>query len=191
MFQNLMHVQSRFLELHPIAKEDVPFIYDLRTQTSKNYLNPISPNIQDQYLYFEKYLERFREGIEIYYKILDKQKNKFCGVVRLTEIDKKDIFNWQSLVIAKGCSPQIGIDIMLVIYSLGFELLNRNVCGPWPVDVRFKEIFQIHNYIGMVEQANEDERFIDLRVTRDRFLQRIGMFRTRGFGVIGDARTAN
>jgi hypothetical protein len=189
MIKDLQYVQSRFLELHPIIREDIPFIYDLRTQTPNNFLNPISSDIAEQYAYYEKYLEKYNRGSEIYYKILDKAKKRYCGVVRLTEIDEAHVFNWQSLVVAKDSSPQIGIDIMLVIYSLGFENLNRSICGPWPVDLRFKEIFSIHKFIGMTDLQGQDENFASLVVTKERFLEKIGMFRARGLGVIINDRS--
>jgi hypothetical protein len=184
LWHRLLAVRSKFLELSPLTREDIPFLFELRTTASDNYLKPIAGEISEQYAYFDRYLERFARREEIYYKIFDRQQKRYCGLVRLTEIDDPHVFNWQSLIVKKGSSPQIGIDCMVVIYSLGFEVLQRASCGPWLVDRRFEAIFKIHRFQDVVHQVSEDAEFIGLAVKRERFYQRLDELRKKGLGVI-------
>ena len=102
----------------------------------------------------------------------------------MTELDHKNNFNWQSLVVDPSASPLIGIDIMVVIYSIGFEILGRKVCGPWQVLKSFEGIFRIHDFIGMTTQVSETDDAVAMVVHRADFDKHIGRIRLKNLGVI-------
>ena len=181
---NLKHIASNYLSLSPITLEDNSFIFSLRHQKEGIYLKAPPVTLEQQIAYYHTYLDKYHQGEEIYYKIYDNVQERYCGVVRLTELHDQFYFNWQSLIVDPLCSPQIGIDIMMVIYSVGFEVLGREMCGPWVVDRHNLKTMKIHHYMDLTENIKSDQEYFYLQVPRARFLKNAERMKKRGFGVL-------
>ena len=134
---------SKFVHLKKIkfdSKSDADLIVKLRGRSKRNHLKAGASNISDQLRYLENYNSNFLEKKEIYYKVFDKNKNSYNGLVRITELNNKKKFNWESLVFAEGCTPMAPIDAMMCIYTIGFDFLDKDICGPWAVDKEHNEM---------------------------------------------------
>ena len=178
-------IKGNFVHLYHVGKEDAEFILKLRTEDRKdNFLMKTDNNLESQQDYINKYLEKFKQQEEIYFKIFDVKKGQFSGVVRLTDIQSSKYFGWESAVLDKSSSPNLFIDLMLIIYKVGFDILARETCGPWKVKKEFKKMMKIHKIIGMTEVLKEDNNFYELIVKKENYTQKIDYYNKRGLGCI-------
>lgn len=172
--------------MRPMTTDDVQFIFDIRHSERGQWLNTTSPDIRDQYKYFENYLNRFRDGDEIYYMIRDKRCSHDVGIVRMTRISETVGFGWEGLVLTPAATPGCAIDVAATVYSLGFDLLGRSECGPWKVLKTNTRVMRMHQMMGVARTVGEDENNWFVSVTRDNFYSGINSLRRRGFGRIHD-----
>lgn len=157
---NTNAIIGEFCSLIQVEESDAEFICNLRNEKrDDNFLKKTSNNVGAQIDYIRNYKKRFNDFEEIYFKILDNKDNKPCGLVRLTEILNNEIFNWQSFVVTKNSSPNIAIDSMFMIYRIGFEFLNKKVCGPWNVDKNFTKMIKIHDFIKIAKMLDSNEKY--------------------------------
>jgi hypothetical protein len=188
-FSDAIRIETSLATLHPVApgsENDAQLIINLRSRKHGNFLKSGSHSVVDQLTYLKDYKKRFEAGEEIYFKIWDKSKNAFEGVVRLTELTSGSKYNWESLVVSETCTPMVPIDVMLAAYQFGFEYLNKKVCGPWAVDRRHERMMRIHKYIGMYNHSNSrplDENYHWIEVKRDAYMKTVNRFRAMGFGI--------
>ena len=175
-------IKGNFCHLYHVDINDAELIYDLRTNRKDSFLKPTQGNVEDQKKYLESYFERFAKKEEIYYKILDVKSQKFSGIVRLTEINNDKIFNWQSFVVSENTSPNTPIDAMLMIYRIGFEFLNREICGPWIVDKNFIKMIKIHDFIKMAKIVDENEEYFFFAVKKTDYENNINRFLKMSYG---------
>jgi hypothetical protein len=169
--------------MRPAQVEDVPFIFDIRHSQRGQWLNATSPDIADQYVYFDNYLKRFEQNDEIYYMINDKRQNRDVGIVRLTRISETRGFGWEGLILEPDATPGCAIDLSASIYSIGFDWLNREECGPWKVR-KGNGVMRMHTFMGVARTVGEDEDHWLVSVQRADFDDGIGRLRKRGFGRI-------
>ena len=144
-------IKGEYAHLHQIKIQDASLIYKLRFRKKNNYLHKTSGNIEDQKKYLKAYFKKFEKQEEIYYKVFDVKKSNFMGVLRLTELNSKTVFNWESAVFDEESSPNLFIDSMLMVYRIGFEYLERDQCGPWKVKKDFDSMMKIHDLIKMAK----------------------------------------
>ena len=167
------------------SESDADLIIRLRGRSKSNHLKPGSSNTSDQLKYLKKYNYNFIKKKEIYYKIFDINKNSYNGLVRITELDNKKKFNWESLVFAEGCTPMAPIDVMMCIYKIGFDFLDRDICGPWAVDKKHIEMMKIHDFCKMYTlSSKKDENYYWMYVEKKDFHREIGRFDSMGLGSI-------
>lgn len=184
---NAKIITGNFCHLHQIKLQDAELIFDLRTKRSKdNYLKITNGDVSDQKKYLEKYLERFNNHEEIYYKIFDIKNKQFSGVVRITELNKTLVFNWQSLVVFEFVNPNIVIDAILMIYRIGFDFLDRNICGKWEVDKNFIKMIKINKIMNMAKIVGENEKYFLFEVKKFDFVENYPRYKKMGFGFLGN-----
>ena len=179
---NTKKISGNFCEFVPVSISDAEFIFNLRTKRKDSFLKPTQGTALDQTRYLEKYLEELPKKEQIYYKIIDTKTKKGSGVLRITELEKKEIFNWQSFVVKEDASPNVALDAMLMVYRIGFEYLERNKCGPWEVDKNFEKMIKIHNFLKMAKIIGEDDKYFLFAVTKEDYKNNIGRFLKMGYG---------
>ena len=178
-------IKGTFSHFYHVDINDAEEILRLRTEDRKdNHLMPTTNSLLEQKEYLKRYQKKFEMREEIYFKILDVNKQKFMGFVRLTNIQSKENFSWESAVLDKSSSPNLFIDLMLIIYKIGFEYFEREICGPWKVDKKFKKMMKIHSIIGMTEIIKEDDIFYELVVKKSSYLKKVSYYNKRGLGNI-------
>ncbi len=175
-------IKGNFCELHHIRMVDAELIYDLRTKRKDSFLKTTLGTVDDQKKYLEKYFERFAKKEEIYYKIFDRKTQKFLGILRLTELNDKKVFNWQSFVVSELASPNMPLDAMLMVYRIGFEFLNRKICGQWEVDRDFSKMIKIHSFIKMAKIVDENEKYFLYSVQDSDYFANASKFLKMGYG---------
>ncbi len=184
MKNNLNNIETKFIFLKEINETDLQDIINLRQFKSNNHLTPISPSLDAQLEYFKEYKIRRSKNSEIYYKIIDKSNlSKISGLVRLTEISNPNKFSWESLIVADGAPPYVSLDAMITIYRIGFEALNKTICGPWTIPINAKNVYSLHSKVGMAEEISRDESYYKMIVTREAFNRRFHFFKKIGFGL--------
>jgi hypothetical protein len=176
-------VKSKYCDLHHIVLSDAELIYNLRTKRKENYLKITTGNIEDQVTYIKNYLEKFKQKKEIYYKLFDHKTKKFSGALRLTELEKEKNFSWESFVVSEDCTPIATLDGMLIIYRLGFEFLNRDICGPWAVDKEYKRVINLHKIIGMAKLVDADEKYFYYSILKKDYEKKIEYFLKLNIGI--------
>jgi len=184
---NTKIISGNFCCLQQIEMPDAKLIFDLRTKRTKNnFLKITNGNVNDQEQYLLKYFEKFRNNQEIYYKIIDIKNNKACGVLRVTELNKQEIFNWQSFVVMESTAPNIVIDAMLMVYRIGFDFLDRNICGNWEVDKNFVKMMKMHEIMNMAKIVGENEKYFLVTVKKHDFIENYPRYKKMGFGFLGN-----
>lgn len=178
-------VEGNFCSFYHVDINDAEFIYKLRTTRKDSFLKPTSGGVGDQKKYLEGYLQRFNNREEIYYKLYDPKLQKFVGILRLTEIDQDNVFNWQSFVVIEDSSPNVPIDAMLMVYRMGFNYLNRQICGPWEVDKQFIKMIKIHKILDMAKIVSEKDKYYLFSVEHQNYEKNIGKFLKMGYGKLG------
>ena len=129
----------RLALIDPNSEQDASFVIELRNRKLNNYLRVSNITLNDQMNYFRKYQLDFERGEQIYYKIFDASKNTFNGIVRLTELNKVNKFCYESMVVKEDISPMVPTDVVLALYTIGFEKLCKENCGPFPVSKKIIE----------------------------------------------------
>jgi len=182
--QPLSKIDTKYLILEEISEADLYGIIDLRTKKKDNHLTPINASIDAQLEYFNKYKIRRANGIEVYYKIINKAQPKIItGLVRLTEISTPDKFSWESLIVVDGSPPYISLDAMMTIYRIGFERLDKKSCGPWTIPINANTVLNLHKKVGMASEISRDNEAYYMVVSREAFLKRYDFFRKLGYGL--------
>ena len=167
------------------SESDASLILKIRGRSNSNYLKLGSSNISDQLKYLENYYSKFLDKREIYYKIFDKKKDSYNGLVRITELNNKKKFNWESLVFEEGCTPMAPIDVMMCIYKIGFVFLAKDKCGPWAVDKKDNRTMKIHDFCKMYSLNNKkDKNYHWMHVEKKAFFKEIDRFYSMGLGDI-------
>ena len=172
---NLLCLETQNTRLEPLTLGDVEFLFELRRGSRSIFMKPISPHLDDQYIYFGKYKEKFTEGTEIYYKIIDKSTGVRAGVVRLTEIDKEETFCWESLVTTGETRAIVAIDTFC---------LQRKFCSPFTVPKLNKRVIKLHEMMEMADRVGEVGDCWLYQVTNEKYKNGIVRMVRLGFGVV-------
>lgn len=179
---------SKFVHFEQIkynSESDASLILKIRGRSKTNYLKVGSSSINDQLKYLENYYFNFLEKKEIYYKIFDKKKDSYNGLVRITELNNKKKFNWESLVFEEGCTPMAPIDVMMCIYKIGFVFLDKDKCGPWAVNKKHNSMMKIHDFCKMYSLSDKrDKNYHWMHVEKKAFFKEIDRFYSIGLGDI-------
>lgn len=180
-FQNKI-VRTKLIELIPIEKNDIEFIYELRTKRKNNFLKKISNNIEDQYIYFNEYYQNFLNGNEIYYKIIDKKKQKKIGLVRILDLKNKNKINWASLITIDNAPIFTAPEVCFTIYKLAFEVYKVQSLGPGNYKKNNKKISLFHQKMGFITITHEDSDYVYFDVNLKKYNSRKYYFNNLGFG---------
>ena len=106
-------IKGKFTHLYHVNINDADYILKLRTEEREdNHLMLTQNSIEKQKEYLTNYKKRFELQEEIYFKVFDVAKNQFKGFVRLTEIQSKTSFGWESAVLEKSSSPNLFLCII-------------------------------------------------------------------------------
>lgn len=189
MISKLLQVETQYSILEELEELDLQRVIEIRTQHTNSVLHEIAPSLEEQKKYYRLYKARNADGDEVYYKISDKKNpEKICGLVRITELNGGNKFSWESFILDQGTNPIIAYDVMLTIFSLGFELYRKEICGPWDVPKGAKNILLFHKNAGIAEVVGEDDLYLKMHAMKGRFFDRIDYFRGRGMARILDLR---
>ena len=172
----------KLTKINPRSEEDAGFIIGLRNRKLNNYLK-ISPNsLEDQMNYLYNYQLEFSRGEQIYFKIFDRSKNIFNGVVRITDLNVKDKFSYESMVVKEEISPIVPTDVLLAIHNIGFKKLDKLSCGPFQVSKKNIRVLQWHERIGMTRIVNEDNEYFYLEVSSENYFIAFEKYNKIGLG---------
>ncbi|MCF8462922.1 MAG: hypothetical protein K9G11_03340 [Rickettsiaceae bacterium] len=178
-----LKISSNFSELEEISIHDAQLLFNLRSKRKNNFLNSIYGGVQEQAEYITKYLNNKNIDEEIYYRIKDKS-SLVIGFVRITKLNYKDIFSWESYILEEGVNPIIAYDVMLIIFKIGFQYLHKKKCGPWMVKKIAHNIMKFHKNVGMAKVIKEDENEILMQVLASDYNKNISYFEKRKIGII-------
>lgn len=179
-----MRFQTKKVELRSLDISDAELILRIRNSPRGSSLKQISHSLADQQEYMRNYLERFKAGDEVYFAIYSIATQDAIGLVRMTDLKQKTRFNWASLILTAESPPIVAIDTILAVYSIGFELLERRECGPFPVRKDVPRVLKLHQAIGMSQVSSIDDETIYLTTTSTEFKKRIDRYRKMGVGVL-------
>jgi len=172
----------KLVRINSKCEDDANFIITLRNRKLNNYLKISSSSLEDQMSYFKNYQLEFDRGDQIYYKIFDISKNTFNGVVRITELNKSNKFGYESMVVKEDISPVVPTDVVLAIYSIGFENLCKDSCGPFQVSKKNIRVLKWHEKIGMTEIVDEDKEYFYLEAFSKKYFRAIEKYKKIGLG---------
>lgn len=178
------NVVSQHIGLKPVGLDDASFIVNLRTSPKASSLNPISGREADQIEYIKSYQERYVNGDEVYFVVLSGNLSQPVGLVRIHEINKPNTFNWASFIMSDEASPVLAIEVALIVYSIGFDLLQKKTCGPFPVEKSNERLIQFHEQIGMSRVVSQTKDQWILETPSSMFFERISKYRKKKLGTI-------
>ena len=84
---------SILVPIQPDSIEDAKLIVDIRSRKKGSFLKETPDNHLEQVRFLNSYRFRNIQHDEIYFKVFDKEKNEFNGLVRITDLKKSQIFN--------------------------------------------------------------------------------------------------
>lgn len=183
---NTIPIKGNFCHLYPVEISDAKFIYDLRTQEGGAFLKKIGPTVNDQKLYLKKYMNNYTLKKEIYFKLLDCKTNKFVGVTRFCELDTETKFGFESGIMLKNCAPNIYLDAMFIIFKIGFDLLGRQVSGPWYVDNRNTRMINFHQKIGIAKLVKKEKFFTIFEANSKDYFSKVSRYEKLNLGIINN-----
>jgi hypothetical protein len=184
IFAQYNSFQTNHLIFNAIDIDDAEIIIKIRNSNKKSVLKPISYSMQNQKIYISKYLVRHANEEEIYYKVKDRLSNTYVGLVRITELDYKYKFNWQSLIFAESIKPYFVIDAIVALYYLGFEVFEKMLCGPWEVPLQGHSVYKLHKKMNIATEIGMSKDAYIFIVTREEFVKKFNFFKKLGFGII-------
>ena len=182
-------ISSNMCELRMIDaydQNDAELILGLRQQEKGNFLKKGSETLNQQIEYLKSYQKRFLNGQEIYYKIFDKKRASFEGVVRITQLDSTETLNWESLVVSKVCTPMLPIDVMIMVYDICFTVFCATKCGPWEVRAEHHNMMKIHDFCKMYEVEKQTSKSFWISVSKAGYERQINRFKKLGLGLALD-----
>ncbi len=174
----------KLVKINSNSEEDADFVIALRNRKLNNYLRTSSISLNEQMNYFKKYQLEYDGGEQIYYKIFDISRNSFNGIVRFTELNKVDKFCYESMVVKENISPVVPTDVVLSIYKIGFEKLDKQICGPFPVSKKNTRVLGWHKKLGMTEIINEDNEYFYLEISSKNYFNNIQKYNKLGLGLV-------
>lgn len=174
----------KLVKININSKQDAAFIIALRNRKLNNYLRTSSISLNEQMNYLKNYQLEHDRGEQIYYKIFDISKNTFNGIVRFTELNKVGKFCYESMVVKEDVSPVLPTDVVLAIYKIGFENLDKRICGPFPVSKKNTRVLKWHEKIGMTEIINEDHEYFYLEISSNNYFNKIKKYNKLGLGLV-------
>jgi len=185
VINKILKINTQHSILEELEENDLHRLIEIRTKHKNSVLHKITNSIEVQRKYFRLYKNRMAAGDEVYYKIFDKKNPEdISGLVRITELTKNEKFSWESFILDRNTSPLVAYDVMLTIFSIGFEVYQKNICGPWDVPKEANNIMLFHKNAGISEVVGEDAYYFKMHATRNKFFNRINYFRDRGIGNI-------
>lgn len=182
ILEKFSHIQTKHIILSEIDESDLGGILLLRTGRKDNHLHPVGVSIDDQLVYYREYLRRRTDNDEFYYKILLPASKEPVGFVRLTQLNSKLKFSYESMIVREGVSPHVSLDTILTIYRLGFDLLSKEYCGPWAVKNGAEKILKLHLTMRMATVVGSDDHFTHFVVHRTKYLRRMVDYHKMGLG---------
>ena len=185
VINKILKINTQYSMLEELEEKDLPRLIEIRTKHKNSVLHKITNSIEDQKKYFRLYKNRLAAGDEVYYKIREKKTpENISGLVRITELTKNEKFSWESFILEKNTNPLIAYDVMLTIFSIGFEVYQKSICGPWDVPKEASNIILFHKNAGISEVVGEDAFYFKMQAESNSFFDRINYFRNRGIGTI-------
>tara|TARA_B100000575_G_scaffold265017_1_gene241249 strand:- start:1533 stop:2114 length:582 start_codon:yes stop_codon:yes gene_type:complete len=178
------NINGVYCQLHQINLKDAGLIFRLRSSRAE-FIETNPRDISQQRDYIKKYLNSFLKKEQIYFKIYDTKLRRFVGVFRLTKLNNKVDFSWESAVFENNCSPNTFLDAMIITYRIGFEYLNRKLCGPWKVKINNKRMMKIHYIMGMTQIVETGQNYFRIQVKSKDYYSKIEKYRKLRFGELG------
>ncbi len=178
------NINGFYCQLHQINLKDAGLIFRLRTSRAE-FIEKTPGNVSHQQDYIKKYLNSFYKKEQIYFKVYDIKLCRFVGVFRLTKLNSRVDFSWESAVFENNCSPNTFLDAMIITYRIGFEYLNRKLCGPWKVMINNKRMMKIHYIMGMTQIIETGQNYFRIQVKSEDYYSKIERYRKLRFGNLG------
>ena len=74
-------------------------------------------------------------------------------------------------------------ELKSLIYKIGFEMLGREVCGPWDVNNQHLSMQKIHKLVGMAKPISFGKTYTKYSVVKADFDKRKTKFNNLGFAL--------
>ena len=176
--------QHNFFE--EIKEQNNQEIFSLRKIKKNNSLYNKNYNLKIQQAYYKNiYLKNRLLKKEIYYKVypINNHEDTY-GFVRITNLDEKNIFNWQSLITKKSSPPWFAIDIVVAVYNLCFNFLEKEYCEKWPVPKKSINVKNLHIKMGIADLVEETDDFFFFDIKKRNFSNKFNFFQNMKIGDI-------
>lgn len=183
--RRLTFVQTNHAVLDGVQAGDANLLLKFRTSPHAATLSPVSAGLDQQENYISSYLSRHKSGVETYFKICDRQNGNIVGLVRVFGLGPGPTFNWSSLLIARDCQPFLPIDVIVAVYSIGFEYFGKTTCGPFPVRSNARRVLKLHQSLGLttIDRVDSDGTSF-LSCDAETSMNRRNSYHSKGLGVI-------
>lgn len=156
------------MQVRLVEPSDAEFIIHLRcNEKLSRYLNPTSPNVEDQRAWITTYKEREAQGLDYYFIYF--YNGIPIGLNRLYNITQ-DTFVGGSYVFEPGVPFELPIYGALIQFYIGFELLGKKTAYG---DIRLgnSKVIKFHDIL-QVNFTHKDDIDIFYDYSRDKFRQR-------------------
>ena len=178
--------KSFYNQYTEIIRKDNKDIYFLRSEIENNLLYRKDYTLLKQIDYFnEIYLPNRNLNKEIYLKVIpNNYSNRIIGFLRISLLNKKDIFGWESLIVSKEAPPWFAIDIIITTFNFAFNYLNKKICAPWTVPKKGNRVKNLHLKLGFSKVIDENKKFYFFNTNKNIFNKKLIKFKSLKIGQI-------
>ncbi len=179
--------RSRFVHFTEVCEGDVDFLYELRSNLRGAHLSDSVDRRTHEAFLAARIHDRQVRHHERYFILRDPQTSVRHGAVRVTRLDDPTAVGWESLIVEPDASPTLAIDAILSVYSLAFQVLERQRLGPWRVRTSNAQMLRLHERLGFVspqsaKEPESTEEYTWLLVEAENFQRDFPRWSRLGFG---------
>lgn len=142
-------INGRTLRLRDVSIDDAAFILKLRLDSVKSqYLSPVSPSLDDQISWIEKYKDRNDQA----YFIIEHEGSR-VGTVRIYDAND-DSFCWGSWILTDDAPIHSAIESALIVYSYSLNYLGFD-CSHFDVRKDNLKVYRFHEKFGAIKVGED------------------------------------
>lgn len=180
-------IHARFVHFTEVCERDSEFLYELRSAPRGSLLSDAVDRRTHEAFVDARIHDRHVRRQERYFILRDPHTSVRHGAVRITQLDDPVAIGWESLIVESGASPTLAIDTILSVYSLAFQVLERQRLGPWRVRTSNMQMLRLHERLGFVSRQPGEayelaQDYVWLSVELDNFQRDFPRWSRLGFG---------
>jgi RimJ/RimL family protein N-acetyltransferase len=150
-------LEAKTIRLRLVEEWDAEFILKLRLDGRYNrFLSSVSPDIQGQKTWINKYKFDEAQGKQFYF-IIERNDGIPCGTIRIYNLTTES-FCWGSWILNEDKTRYAALESAFLIYQFGFEHLGFKK-SHFDVMKGNKKVVSFHEKMGALQTGEDHENY--------------------------------